>query len=442
MKKIGVILLAMGFVAALSVNVSALNVQFSGEYYAAGIYLDRTNVMKDTLSDGPSTAFYYQRLRVKTDFVVSKGLTLTTRFDAMERAWGAQRSDVPLVTTNAIDSAGTRAENENIVFDWVYLTYQSPIGAFFVGYMNDGPIGTVFGDTSAPGARIRYAYTRGPITFDAKYTKVREGSRTVVNPTGVTDADNDKYGTDVIFKWKDYLAGLSFYGYRYAATRPTANNKKEFYLITPFAQAKVGPVSLQVEFNYAWGKENDYDSGVPLNDVDMQNISGWIDAVADFGMFYAGGTVAYVSGDDPGTTDKREGGTLTGGIDWNPCLIMWNFDRTYWAGDINGFNSARQSSPMSNAWFFQGRAGVRPIDRLDIMASLSYATADKKPTQAWVNNSYGYEVDLTASYQITNNLSYMLGGGYMFTGKFYKGENDANSVRDDYLIINKLTLTF
>ena len=102
----------------------------------------------------------------------------------------------------------------------------------------------------------------------------------------------------------------------------------------------------------------------PLNDVDMQNISGWIDAVADFGMFYAGGTVAYVSGDDPGTTDKREGGTLTGGIDWNPCLIMWNFDRTYWAGDINGFNSARQSSPMSNAWFFQGRAGVRPIDRL------------------------------------------------------------------------------
>ena len=56
------------------------------------------------------------------------------------------------------------------------------------------------------------------------------------------------------------------------------------------------------------------------------------------------------------------------------------------------------------------------------MASLSYATADKKPTQAWVNNSYGYEVDLTASYQITNNLSYMLGGGYMFTGKFYKGE--------------------
>jgi len=41
-----------------------------------------------------------------------------------------------------------------------------------------------------------------------------------------------------------------------------------------------------------------------------------------------------------------------------------------------------------------------------------------------------------------NNLSYMLGGGYLFTGKYFKGTGDGNKVRNDYLIISKLTLAF
>jgi hypothetical protein len=36
----------------------------------------------------------------------------------------------------------------------------------------------------------------------------------------------------------------------------------------------------------------------------------------------------------------------------------------------------------------------------------------------------------------------MLGGGYLFTGKYYKGASDANELNDDFLVINKLTLTF
>ena len=54
-------------------------------------------------------------------------------------------------------------------------------------------------------------------------------------------------------------------------------------------------------------------------------MSAWIDATADFGMFYAGGTAAYVSGDDPEQLTKRKAVLLTGGLDWNPCLIMFNY---------------------------------------------------------------------------------------------------------------------
>jgi hypothetical protein len=158
-------------------------------------------------------------------------------------------------------------------------------------------------------------------------------------------------------------------------------------------------------------------------------------------------------------------GNGNGGIDWNPCLIMFNSNLSYWAGNVTGYTSfpnavsgsnmaAALGGPVQNAWFFQARAGVRPSDKLDIMASVSFANADKKPTSAWQYNDYGWEVDLTATYKITSNLSYMLGAGYFFTGKYFMadfGNNSANpfnpigvepKLTNDYLVINKLTLTF
>ena len=143
MKRFWLVLLSLGLIAAFSTTVFAVDVKFSGEYYAAGMYLDRTTLHKgyyDTktekdVPEGPSTAFYYQRLRVRTDFIVAPGLTLVTRFDAMERAWGASRTNAYVATSAtdpspklAADSAGTVAENENIAFDWVYIDYKSPIG--------------------------------------------------------------------------------------------------------------------------------------------------------------------------------------------------------------------------------------------------------------------------------------------------------------------------
>jgi hypothetical protein len=172
-------------------------------------------------------------------------------------------------------------------------------------------------------------------------------------------------------------------------------------------------------------------------------MSGWIDATATFAPVYVGATFAYVSGDNPGTTDNVEGGTLTGGYDWNPCLIMFNwYDTGFYAGTVSGYGSTKVTGPMTNALFFQGRIGAKPIPELDAMLSISYANADKKPS-GYPSGEYGWEVDLTGTYKITNNLSYMLGVGYLFTGDYFKGNDQAGSeVYDDFLVINKLTLTF
>ena len=435
MKRFWLFLMSLALVMAFSVSAFAVDVKFSGEYYVAGMYINKIN-MND---NSQSTAFFYQRLRVGTDFIVDPSLKLVTRFDALERVWGGARSTPG--TTVAADSYETAAENENIAIDWVYIDYVSPIGTFDAGIMNDGATGTIFGNSYNPAARIKYSYSIDPVTLNFAYTKIKDQSYSVASSTtNFTDGDNDKYGIEGVYKWKDGKAGLNVNYYNYADKRPSSNYKKKYFVFTPYAIAKVGPVALQAEFNYATGKSKEYDNGTA--DVDLVNISAWVDATADFAPFYLGASVAYVSGDDPGTKDKEEGGTLNGGRDWNPCLIMFNYyDVANWVGTVSGYDSSKISGPMSNAWFGQLRAGVKPIPQLDVMMSLSYAKADKTPAD-FVSDKYGSEVDLTGTYKITSNLSYILGVGYLFTGDYYQGKSGSNEIDNDYLIMNKLTLTF
>jgi len=450
MKRFWLVLLSLGLVLAASSSAMAVDVKFSGSYYAAGLYLDKTNLRKDSGTDGISTAFYYQRLRVRTDFVVSPGLTLVTRFDALERIWGGARSSAS--TTAAPDSAGTRAENENIAFDWAYIEYASPIGTFAAGMMETGRTGTDFGNSYSTAGRIKWKNTFGPVTISADTTKVKDMSNSAVASSPNTDADNDQYGLEGVYAWKDGKAGMKVTYYNYAekspGVSPAGNYKKKYFLFTPYALAKIGPVNIQAEVNYATGDHKKYGDGI--GDVKLENLSAFVDATAAFGQVYFGGTFAYVSGDDPNTSDRQEGGTLNGGNDWNPTLIMFNYhDRTNWVGNLNGYGTSNAgpmgsdatTATMPGAWFAQGRIGVKPIAPLDIVASLSYAQADQKPAGI-INSTFGYEVDLTGTYKITNNLSYMLGVGYWLTGDYYKGTNSDNQVRDDYMVINKLTLTF
>jgi hypothetical protein len=149
--------------------------------------------------------------------------------------------------------------------------------------------------------------------------------------------------------------------------------------LQPYAKATFGPVKVQAEVDYFWG-DNPKDATPASNNKKLELWAGWVDATANLDMFYVGGTVAYVAGDDPGTKDKTEGlaPVVNGGIDWNPCLIMFNNDVTYWVGNVSGNIGSSISGPMANALFFQGRGGVRPTPQWDVMMSVSYAQADKK----------------------------------------------------------------
>ncbi|GAB6268687.1 MAG: hypothetical protein STSR0002_14290 [Smithella sp.] len=470
MKRFWLVLLSLGLVMAFSASAFAVDVKVSGEYYAAGMYLDKTNVMDDDTAN--STAFFFQRLRVGTDFVVSPCLSLVTRFDAMERIWGGARSDVDEWDSQ---SAGTRNENENIAFDLLYIKYVSPIGLFEVGYQPDYVWGTVFGNRSkGPTAgQITYMAPIGPVTIVAQYAKEGDNSFSAVNNSyypGATDRDYDSYRVGAIYNFNTAQAkgavGTLFLYNRDAENRNgglpidnpiflyyPAGYLTNVYKVIPYFKVKVGPVDLQGEFEYTFGDAIKAEAGAMGPDVDIDAWSVFLDATANFGQFYAGGSFVYLSGDDPGTPDKLEGSNSlaavnTVGLDWNPCLIMFNTETFgYWVGGVSGHSNTVIGEEMSNVLFFQGRVGVKPTPQLDINLAIAYATADEKPDPYGVgstfgNGDYGTEIDLTGTYKITNNLSYMLGAGYLFTGDYYEGYGGNNDVDNDFIVLNKLTLSF
>lgn len=437
MKRFWLVLLALGLVMAFSASVFAADVKFSGSFYVAGMYQDKTTFYKDHSATGPSTAFYYQQLRVNMEFIATPALKLVTRFDALERVWGARSN----LATAEPGSSGTRGENENIAFDNAYIFYASPIGIFTVGYQDDKAWGTVFSDNTYSVGKITWKLVKLPFIVGLQMGKGTENSRTAYNTAvNYTDADADFYTAYGVFMWKGGQVGLLGRYDKNRVYRPAANFKTDAYAIVPYVKAKIGPIAVEAEVNYLFGKNRDYETATA--DIKYQQWNAYLDVLADFGMFYVGGTGAYVSGDDPGTLDKAEGGTLNGGADWNPCLILFNWDRYFWAGTIaSPGGTANTGGAMENAWFGQLRGGVRPISQLDIGASVAYARADKLPTD-YLEKEYGIEVDVTATYKITNNLSYMLGVGYLFTGDYYQGSSAANAIDDNFLVINKLTLTF
>ena len=170
-------------------------------------------------------------------------------------------------------------------------------------------------------------------------------------------------------------------------------------------------------------------------------MSGWIDATATFAPVYFGGTLLMYRVMIPPLPINRKAALLPAAIDWNPCLIMFNQDITYWAGAINGYSgTSANSSPMTNAWFGQGRVGVKPDCPVGYYGITFLRESRQENTVP--QSDYGWEIDVTGTYKLTNNLSYMLGVGYLFTGDYYKGTSNANRFSNDYMLINKLTLTF
>jgi len=456
MKRWFFVLLAAGLIAALAAPAVAADVKFSGQYFAAG-YLERNRALTDPQK--ATQGFYAQRLRVNTTFKIAEGLSLVTRFDALEKVWGSGRS--PADTEDRTTTAGSKLA-ENIEFARAYVDAKMGSGSLRVGYHNTGTTGTAFADSEATAGVIRYYLFSGPwsgyIGFEKQQEKEWSSNYTLTGTN--SDADADQWKGQIVYKWSGGDAGLgyTFYNDKSGNTSaPAGLGQDNFYRrqkINPYFRGTFGGLYVEAEVTYQMGDYISYNQA-GYKDVSLGGWNWYAKAQYTMGPVYVGGQYAYVQGDDGATTDKYEGG-FKSGRDYKPCLIFLNSDLDYWAGSLgtnltfNGYSS----QGAENFTLYQIFAGVKPIKKLDLFASYSIMSLNQKTTyssiaadgsltaKTYVDDKIGSEFDITATYKIYDNLAYMIGYGYLWAGDAFKGTSAANVVANDWLLMHKLTLTF
>ncbi|MEI7638738.1 MAG: hypothetical protein WCJ37_15615 [Syntrophus sp. (in: bacteria)] len=522
MRKFWLLLLSLGLIMAFAMPAAAVDVKFSGSYYAMGWYVDNPSVLdKSAPSTDPSWnnnsrrsayAFYSQRFRLTTEFQVVEGLKLVTRFDALEKAWGDQSwaggVGETQSRTNTWNGTANQAKiQENLEFERAYLDFNVPFGKFQVGYMEYLVWGTAFLDTTLTAGGIRYYYNQGPWQAVAAVEKRAEqlglvGGKAGATAAGATggsgyigqgnDADRDVYDLGAIYKIGAGEAGLLYQYIRSSQFKTQYNNGYLTQLsgLYPYAKLTFGKLFLEGEFMYGFGDLRSYENnggitnagqptaGANLNkaqNVGFTALGAYAHAKYDFKPAYIGAKFVYLSGDDQSNIDKATGSILQSlqmNRSFYPTLILWNDDYQNNMGNIQGNVPAGATGTnrrtgqsyavrqeMDNVWFYQVYAGVKPTPKIDISAALSIANADKKPksdvgavgspgyysgvnVQEFVSAQYGTELDLTASYKIYDNLTYMIGAGYLWSGDYFKGYDNSAVVSNNYLLSHKLTLTF
>lgn len=255
--------------------------------------------------------------------------------------------------------------------------------------------------------------------------------------------------------------------------------------LSPYIKLTSGPLYLEGEATYWFGKAAKFEDPtavtpaiMTMEDKDLSAWSLYLKAQMNAGKAYFGGLFSYASGDDLSDSGKVTTAPSGGGVVQNPALILLNDDYNTWSGGNGAANPAvaeeaanndplntivpgigstslvsknSVSSAKYNTVIYNAYAGFNPNQKLNIEAALTYATVAEKalyknPLTGNVveaeSNKLGTEFDVKATYKIYENLSYMIGAGYLWTGDYFKGSNSSATVKDDYVVLNKLTLSF
>jgi len=466
MKKLLVILFALGLVFSFTAPVMATDVSVDGSFRVRGWY-DSNSALDP---EATSNAYYDQRFRLQTVFQVAEGLKVTTRFDALDGVWGTGINDG---SADSNDPASNDSD-DNFEFDRAYMTFVTGIGQVEAGYMSDGTWGTGFGNLEGPVGKISFTTKVGDVILNVHTVKNVEAD----NGTQYSDRDDDSYRAFAIYAKDDIQAGLIWI-YERQANDPNSLNtalvtpassllwlggepqvQATANILEPYFKATIGDLYIEGEAGWLDGTldiskcspaERAFlaaAAGVP-NDVDLEGLRVYLKAKYNIGSSYVGGLFAFVQGDDPNTAAVENMNMGSGG-DWDPMLILFNDTCPTTLGNNRvttplDTRTTMTGSSMDNGSIYQVFAGTT-MDKISIRSSLSYAKADENATDAtgaqYLNKDYGTEFDLEASYKIYDNLTYSAGFGYLWAGDFYKGSSNLNKIDNTYLLMNKLQVVF
>ena len=457
MKKLSVLALAVMAVMLFSVPAAmATDVSFEGQYRVRGYYMENS-ILSDDDDCGADNAFMDQRFRLQTVFQVHEKLKLTTRFDALDnRLWGSDPS--------LSDKQSTGAD---INFDRAYLTAVFPWFSLGAGRMGAGVWGTPFIDYSYNAERLRIDTKVDNWSLGAIFQKHAEGDGAI--PKGgsspdydedycpdcgdgfdVVDQDRDIYFLYFIYKGEGWDTGL-LYGYD-DNQNSSPNLDITSHNFVPYFRGAFGPIDLEAE---AWIVTGEIDQRYGKT-IDTDSWAGHLNVGFDVGPVDFGIDVAYTTGDDDPEDNDKDNFIRSGGMDWQPLLIMTGYYMDGNLGCLGNLNMRNVYTSTGSGLdanvlgytLYYATADWAFAENMALDFALGYAEVNETDHLEWdtgargIDDEFGWEFDIGFNWQLMDGLKYNAKAGYFWDGDFWEN-GDCDLDRDGtWSVLHALTLTF
>ena len=420
MKKLMMIGMAAAVLLTFAGQAKATALETSGELRARGWWVD------NYVANGRSTDWFDQRLRLNMVWPVAENVKVNVRADILEGFWGENSE----TTSYNFDAAagkvtsslsGTPAKPQ-IAFDHVNMQFVWPGTplTFIVG-RQDVSWGTgMYAKADnrdrfkvvakfAPELSVIFAYDKSKEMFGAEGTNNLEDARAwTLAAAGAAAGWN--YGVLTAYSIDDTSAVGS----------KTRNG------LDATASGKAGPVDLKFEVGYVTGTD-EIRGGT---DIDATGLAGYVSAAMPAGPVTVTLEGAYCSGNDPSTPNKNEGAFR---FDYQSSfwsIILYNnLDYPGYLGSSSGnavTSDYAADFGVTNAIAGKATVAWTPMKGFTLIGAAVYAQANEDVIVGKTRikaDPLGTEFDVVAVYNITDNVYFLGGFGYLVAGDFF-GEVD------------------
>ncbi len=509
MKKFLTLALAAVFVVAMATYTLATEFEFGGSYRIRGIYWQdginpetRLDVNNDWWAPNgddervDDVDYFDNRLRLEMDAKVSDRLSAHVQADSGLGYGGDYRYHNPLATQDSYDGVWGRAYGperfqdtlgmsslgilgaDDYIYDWdttdeaiayqshdivlqrAYLKYEHPWVTLKAGrqwaHWGSGIL------ESMNRNRIEFMVEKPTWFVGVGMDKMEEGNITL------SEDDENLYFVSMGYTGETVQIGQRFEWV--TENEPDANapahvndvdttvDDLNHYAMSWYWKLRMGDVGFDGEYCYQWGKTGNWNLPVTASeDLSAHGLTG--DLWCNLDSAKVGMQFGYFSGD--GDPEDDTNNFYVTPYNFSPFLLIGEVPingvtltgRPLWA-TRSYYDQGWMGNYMSNCWFWKWYGECSPTKNLSVTGAVGYARANQAINRAEDGalsdgESIGTEMDITATYKLTDNLSYTAAWGYLFTGGFYDTREDSvwpvgisDEAANTYIFLHQIAITF
>ncbi len=361
MMKLLVALLVMAGLVVPAIAVAEDKLSISGEFRVFGFSQENYSDFDDT-TDGDDVDFFSQRLRLYSKYAVTEGVTIHTRMDFGEEAWGREGQN-----SIRFDESDSEWQLDRAFLEIDQAYYNLRAGQQYYGFGNSIAV-----DHQGTGFRVS---TKGPIVVTAFWNKLDENGS--LSDENSANEDRDMYGASLKYKNEAFAAELF---YALDDNKATDANSSVIGLA---GSTKFGVVNFNGELNIFDG-----DNGAG---TDFTGAQLYLDAnAAVSSALTLGGSIFYAQGDDTDVvlTELSDFGSW---LPWEYGYFETNYGLYDTSFDPWNLNAGAIS--------LMGYGSFKASDKLGFKASIQYGMEEDDAIAEYDYMSY----NLSAQYMLAKN---------------------------------------